>query len=411
MERGPQIPVVHVRLITGADEAHLELRALGVDPQSLPIMAPKMNHYVIKIKELDVRAANVLKQEMLAKGAEAAVAKWASGFAEPTTDVLLMGTVKQYRLVLKKLRVQPFGLRNLVQPIERALAGLERREFRVSCGTRELDVGGRTLIMGILNLTPDSFSDGGSFLEPDAAMRHAHEMVEAGADLIDVGGESTRPGSEPVDVDEERRRVVRIVERLVAELEVPVSIDTSKAAVAAAAVDAGASIVNDVTALQGDAEMSGVCAQGRVGVILMHMLGEPRTMQQQPEYIDLISEMIGFLEERMASAVAAGIAQESLMIDPGFGFGKNNGHNLEVLRRLGEFRSLDRPIVLGTSRKATIGAVLGGLGTADRVEGTAATVSVGILHGAAIVRVHDVREMARVARMTDAIVAGEAWDG
>lgn len=404
-------PVLHVRCIAGEDEARAELQALGVDPQSVPIMAPKVNHHVIKIKDLDVRAANVLKQEMLAKGAEAAVARWASGFTRETTDVLLMGTTKQYRHVLKKLKIQPFGLRDLVPSIERALAGVERREITIRCGGDRVVLGGKTLVMGILNLTPDSFSDGGAWIERDEAVRRAYELVEAGADIIDVGGESTRPGSHPVAEGEERRRVIPVVKQLKTKLDVPISVDTSKAAIAEAAIDAGAGIINDVTALSGDPRMGRVCAKGQVGVVLMHMLGKPRTMQDKPEYADLIADIVGFFNERIALAVGAGIAEDRLLVDPGFGFGKTNGHNLEILKRLGELRSLGRPIVLGTSRKATIGAVLGGLGIAERVEGTAATVAAAVFGGVGVVRVHDVKEMSRVTTMCDAIMAGEAWDG
>jgi dihydropteroate synthase len=406
----PTAPVAYVRLIADEAEARAELRKIEVDPVSVPIMAPKLRHVVIKIKELDARAANILKQEMLAKGADAAVAKWASGFSRPTTDVLLMATVKQYRLVLEKLKVQPYGLQSLAPSIERALANLSPRSFSVQAGPCELGLGGRTLVMGILNLTPDSFSDGGRYEAVEEAVLHAKAMVEAGADIIDVGGESTRPGARPVDASTETRRILPAVERL-AGLGVPISVDTSKAEVAAAAIRAGAAIINDVTALRGDPDMGRVCADGAVGVILMHMRGEPRTMQENPEYRDLVAELTGFFEERLAAAAASGIGADRLMIDPGFGFGKTIAHNLEILKRLREFQSLGCPIVLGTSRKATIGTVLGGLGPDDRVEGTAATVAAGILNGAAIVRVHDVKEMARVAKMTDAVMAGERWDG
>jgi len=406
-----QAPIAYIRLIDDDTEARAELRRVGVDPRSESIMAPKLRYVVIKLKDLDVRAANVLKQEMLAKGAEAAVAKWASGFTRPTTDVLLMGTVKQYRLVLKKLRVQPFGLPDLVEPISRLLESDNPAKTVIGRRGQELVVGERTLVMGILNLTPDSFSDGGLYIDLPAALERAKEMVAAGADIIDIGGESTRPGADPVGEEEERRRVLPVVERLASELDVPLSIDTSKAGVARAAVEAGAAVVNDVTALRGDPEMAGVCAEYGVAVVLMHMPGEPRTMQEDPRYDDIISDLVAFFTERLSFAAGAGIAPERAMIDPGFGFGKTTGHNLEILRRLGELRSLGCPIVLGTSRKSTIGTVLGRAPADDRLEGTAATIAAGILAGARIVRVHDVREMARVAAMTDAILAGEDWNG
>ncbi len=406
-----EMPIVHVRLIPDDAHARSELRSVGVDPQSESIMAPKLRHLVIKIKDLDVRAANILKQEMLAKGADAAVAKWASGFTQPTTDVLLMGTVKQYRQVLKKLRIQPYGLQSLAEPISRLIESDGSIKAVIGRPGHELIVGERTLVMGILNLTPDSFSDGGLFLEPAAAVERASEMAANGADIIDIGGESTRPGADPVSEDEEKRRVLPVIERLASELDVPLSIDTSKAGVAGGAIEAGAQVVNDVTALRADPDMARVCAQTGVAVILMHMQGEPREMQEDPRYDDILSDLVAFFAQRLSFAAAAGIAAERSLIDPGFGFGKTTAHNLEILNRLGELRSLGHPIVLGTSRKSTIGTVLGNAPAGERLEGTAATVAAGILGGASIIRVHDVKEMARVAAMTDAIMAGEAWHG
>ena len=403
-------PIVHLLTVRNVEEAKSELAAVGSDPASHNIMAPKMSHLLIKIKDLDTRAANVLKQEMLAKGGEAAVAKWVSTFSQPTSDVILMGTVKQYGWLLKNLRVQPHGLKKLVEPIERILNSLAPRTVRLSCGRHNLVIGEKTLVMGILNVTPDSFFEQGLFFDAAKAVEHARRMVEDGADIIDIGGESTRPGAEPVDAEEEMRRVVPVIKELAREVDVPLSIDTAKAPVAEAAIAAGASIVNDVTALTGDDKMASLCAGAGVPVILMHMKGEPRKMQENPAYDDLISEVVGYLQERVSAAKEAGIAEDSLLIDPGIGFGKSAGHNLEILKRLGEFKGLGLPLVLGTSRKSTIGQVLG-LPTETRLEGTAATIAVGILNGAAIVRVHDVKEMVRVARMTDAIIAGERWHG
>lgn len=366
-------------------------------------MAPKMRHVLIKIKDLDVRAANVLKQEMLAKGAEAAVAKWASGFSRPTTDVLLMGTVKQYRLMLKKLPVQPFGLRNLVGPIDRAIKALEPERSVVKCKNFDLNFGRRTLIMGILNVTPDSFSEDGLFFDRDKAIDHALRLFAEGADIIDVGGESTRPGAAPVSTEEEKRRVIPVILELAKELTVPISIDTGKATVAEAAIDAGASIVNDVTALRGEKDMAEVCAAGGVGVVLMHMRGEPATMQNKPTYADLMGEIILFLRERIEAAVEAGIDIGKIFVDPGIGFGKTVDHNLDILRRLEEMKSLGRPVLVGTSRKSTIGKVLGDLDVSERLEGTAATVAIAVANGADMVRVHDVKAMFRAARLADAV--------
>lgn len=267
-------------------------------------------------------------------------------------------------------------------------------------------IGKQTLVMGILNITPDSFSDGGQFLDLQTAVGRAVKMVDDGADMIDIGGESTRPGSEPVPADEEIRRVVPVIHEITSKVNVPISIDTYKAEVAAAALDAGASIINDISAATFDHEMPRVIAERGCPAILMHIKGEPKSMQANPHYDDVVVEVRDFLESRINALTAAGVSVEQLMVDPGIGFGKTVEHNLELLRHLAELKTLGRPIVIGTSRKATIGKVLGGLPPEDRLEGTAATVAISIANGADVVRVHDVKEMARVAKMTDAIVRG-----
>jgi dihydropteroate synthase len=246
-------------------------------------------------------------------------------------------------------------------------------------------------IMGVVNVTPDSFSDGGLYLDPAAAVAHALELEGEGAAILDIGGESTRPGAEPVPAAEELRRVVPVIEGLVAAgVRAQISIDTSKAAVAAAALDAGATLVNDVTALRADPEMAALVAASGADCCLMHMLGEPRTMQENPRYGDVVSEVKAFLEQRVAFAVAAGVAEERILIDPGIGFGKTAAHNLELVRRLAELVALGRPVVIGTSRKSFLGR-LTGRDTDDRLAGTIATNVLAYERGATVFRVHDVR--------------------
>jgi dihydropteroate synthase len=259
--------------------------------------------------------------------------------------------------------------------------------------------------MGVVNVTPDSFSDGGSFLDPGAAILHARALVAAGADILDVGGESTRPGAESVSAEEELRRVLPVLEGIAGSAVAGartraaaiVSIDTSKASVARAAVEAGARIVNDVSALRGDPAMVEVIAGSGVECCLMHMLGEPRTMQRDPRYGDVVDEVKAFLEERLAFAVAAGVREERIMLDPGIGFGKTVDHNLELLDRLGELTTLGRPLVVGTSRKGFLGRIIGGAGdqeepagTARRLPGTIATNVLAFERGASVFRVHEV---------------------
>ena len=262
-------------------------------------------------------------------------------------------------------------------------------------------LGPGTAVMGIVNVTPDSFFDGGRYATFERAAAHARELAEAGADIIDIGGESSRPGAEPLTPAEELQRVLPVV-RAAASLQTPVSIDTYHASTAEACVAAGAAMVNDITALRGDPEMAGLVASSGVDCVLMHMQGDPKTMQSNPSYTDVVDDIRAFFDERMAYAVAQGISERRIWLDPGFGFGKTVAHNLELLRRLGELAALGRPILAGTSNKSMIGAVRNAP-VDDRDAGTAATVAVAIANGARAIRVHNVRMMARVARMTDAI--------
>ncbi|MEN8262013.1 MAG: dihydropteroate synthase [Nitrospirota bacterium] len=260
--------------------------------------------------------------------------------------------------------------------------------------------------MGILNVTPDSFSDGGSFLSEKSAVEQALRMRDEGADMIDIGGESTRPGAEKVSVKEEIKRVVPVIEALAEKIELPISIDTYKAAVAKAAISAGASVINDISGLRVDPDMPGVAARNEVPVIIMHIKGSPENMQKDPSYKALIPEIMDYLYGGIEIARKAGIPDNMIIIDPGIGFGKSVEHNLEIIKRLNEFSGFDKPILLGHSRKSFIGKILNDLPVTERVEGTAAAAAIGIFNGANIVRVHDVREMARVARIADSIKRG-----
>jgi dihydropteroate synthase len=257
-------------------------------------------------------------------------------------------------------------------------------------------------LMGVVNVTPDSFSDGGLYAEPEAAIAHGRRLRADGADILDIGGESTRPGAQAVAPEEELRRVEPVVTALAAEAG-PVSIDTSKAAVAAAALDAGATIVNDVTALRGDAEMAALCAERGATVVLMHMLGTPRTMQDDPRYEDVVADVRAFFEERLAAARAAGIETERIWLDPGIGFGKTDEHNMELLRRLPELAELGRPLVVGTSRKGFIGRV-DGSPPGERLGGTIASSVLAAANGAAVLRVHDVAETRQALAVAGAVL-------
>ncbi|MCX7793299.1 MAG: dihydropteroate synthase [Thermodesulfovibrionales bacterium] len=267
----------------------------------------------------------------------------------------------------------------------------------------DLDLSSKTHVMGILNVTPDSFSDGGLFSDPERAVEHALRMVEDGADIIDIGGESTRPGSEPVSAAEEIKRVVPVIKRLVAQVKVPVSIDTYKSLVARAALDAGASMVNDISGLRFDPEMKNIVAEYRVPVIIMHIKGIPKTMQLNPTYDALIPEIMDYLREGIIIAREAGISEELIIIDPGIGFGKTFEHNLEIINRLREFTYLEKPILIGPSRKAFIGKLLGDVPPLMRLEGTLGAVAIAAYNGANIVRVHDVKETVKLLKVVDGI--------
>jgi len=272
--------------------------------------------------------------------------------------------------------------------------------FKYRFDTAEYDLASRTHVMGILNVTPDSFSDGGRYLDVEHAIIHGQMLTEDGADFIDIGGESTRPGSESVSIEEEIRRVIPVVESLAKIIKIPISIDTCKSDVAEAALQAGAVIVNDISAMTFDPKMASIAAKYQAGVVLMHIKGTPKTMQMNPSYKNVTDEVKQFLRERIKKTAKAGIKQ--IIIDPGIGFGKTFEHNIQLLKELKSFTSLGYPLLVGVSKKSFLGAILN-LPPGERVEGTAAAVTASILNGANIIRVHDVKEMKRVAMVSDAL--------
>lgn len=384
-------------------QAKEELKKIGVDSYGIRLMAPKALSFAVKLEKVRPQAANILKQEALSLGAEAAISRGVIDLKRKRSDVLLLGTEKQYRLLVEKLRRQPFGLAETAEELKNLLTNFKCQRWEIECAKYTLRLGGRALIMGILNVTPDSFADGGRYDTLDSALLQAERMAEEGADIIDIGGESTRPGARPVPLKEEMGRTIPVIKELVKRIDLPISIDTYKSQVAREALDSGASLVNDISALRVDEGMAGVVSRYKAPLVLMHMQGEPRNMQKNPHYKDVVGEIISFLRERVAFAKEKGIDEERIIVDPGIGFGKTTEHNLKIFNRLSEFRSLGRPILVGPSRKSVIGNVLN-LPVEERLEGTAATVAASILNGADIIRVHDVKEMKRVVDMTDAIL-------
>lgn len=417
----------HVRLLRcdSAEALRGEMQRLGVDPRGIAIMVPKGRFLLLKLEKLGFAAASILKQEMLAKGGEAALSGEIYFGGERTTDVLLMATERTLHRVINVLRVQPLpSLQQLAGELDDALRRNAAPDYP-SCriGAREFAWGQRTYVMGIINVTPDSFSGDGLIRSEqismervvEAAMAQARAFLEQGADILDIGGESTRPGSVPVDAETELSRVLPVIRKLRQETDAPISIDTYRASVARAALEAGADLVNDVWGLQMDPDMGMLVAQKGVPVILMHNRSKPKDAVQTERlgghyvgvhYDDLLADVMREIEQLVENAVAAGIARERIIIDPGIGFGKTVEQNLRLLNHLDELRSLGLPILVGPSRKSFIGHVLN-LPPEDRLEGTAAAVAMGIVRGADIVRVHDVRAMVRVARMIDALLQAE----
>ncbi len=413
----------NARLLSALDRAALraEMEALGADPGGIRIMVPKGLFRAVRLDNVPNPAASILKQEMLSKGGEVVVSHDIYHGGTGRSGALILGTETQYQRLIAKLRLQPMpSLRTMADELQALLAGIGVAPPPLAIGPLTCEWGTRTYVMGIVNVTPDSFSGDGLLARErpgapalvEAALAQARRMVEEGADILDVGGESTRPGSKPLPAEEEMERVVPVVERLARELPVAISIDTYKASVAAMALGAGAHMVNDVWALSADPEMAPLVARRQVPVILMHNRSRPAEATVDPmlggryqgtEYRDLLGDVIAELRQRVALALEAGIARERIIVDPGIGFGKTVEQNLALLDRLGELKALGLPLLVGTSRKSFTGYTLK-LPPDQRQEGTAASVALAIDRGADIVRVHDVQAMVRVARLTDAVV-------
>lgn len=389
----------HAVMIRNKVEARGFLQEIGVDDGAYTYLLPKAVYRCIKLKQIPCRPANIIKQEMLSKGGEAAVKRDALNL-EGSTDVLLMGSLKHYRLLLQKLRLQPFGLKKLASEIQNILDSMEGppRKLVLNNG-QTLEMGARTLIMGILNITPDSFSDGGKFMHKKKAVEHALQMCEEGADIIDIGGASSRPGSQIATQEEEIQRVLPVVEELAGQGLI-ISVDTFRAEVARLCLEAGAHIINDIGRLQLDPGLLPVIAAAQAPIILMD---NRMQFDQDKPYNDLISDIIIDLQESISQAVNAGLEESRIIIDPGIGFGKTTAQNRLLIKHLEEFKSLGKPILVGASRKRFIGQTLG-LEVDQRLEGSLGVAAMSIMNGADIIRVHDVRESKRVAQICDAVM-------
>lgn len=379
---------------------------LGSDPEGIRLMEGKTRSYTFFASSLGVAAANILKQEMLSIGGEAAIARGTVNCSVEKSDAILHATVKQYGLLIEKLGYQPFGLVELAGEIERALKTVELgpESFEV----RKVRIPQqKPRIMGILNITPDSFSDGGRYVEPEKAVARALEMVDQGASIIDVGAESTRPGSDPVSSEEEWRRLEPVLRQLRPLTDAVISVDTSKPPVARKSLENGADMINDITG-GSDPAMLEAASEFDAPMVLMHMLGNPKNMQDNPHYDDVVSEVCTHLGMCARRAMDCGV--KKIMLDPGIGFGKTPEHNLELIWSLDSIRSLGYPVVLGASRKSFIGTIPGGgndTGAENRLEGSLAALSIGVARGADVLRVHDVAESARATAIAAAIRDGK----
>ena len=378
------------------------MKSIGAHQASLPIFANKNQILPFKLLEVRTPAANIIKQEMLAAGGDAVVPTGCVLNKDKYSDVLLLGTRKHYNILLKKLELMPyFGMDKIKAELEAVLS--ENKLQTTLANGRVLNYD-KVLVMGILNITPDSFyADSRTAIEDVVAK--AGQMLAEGADILDIGGESTRPGSEAVEAEEEQARVVPVIEALrKAYPEAVLSIDTYRASTARAAIKAGADIINDISAMEADAEMLDVVCETNVPIILMHMRGTPKDMQTQCEYKNVVEEVAVYLAERANLLRERGVGADKIILDPGIGFAKNAEQNLKLMRDLNALTSFGYPVLLAASRKGTIGKVLGELPAEERLEGTIATSCQAVYAGANMVRVHDVKENLRAIRMLEAIL-------
>lgn len=387
--------------ITNVPEAVHQMEGVGVDATGIDLMKGKALHLNIKVEGIDPRTATLLKQEMLSLGGDAALDGRGLDCSLKSTAALLMGTEKQFDKLIRKVDQDPC-LQSLGQSLRETFENILKTDFSIRCRKREFELGKRTLLMGVLNVTPDSFSDGGLYLEKEKAVAQGLRMAEEGADFIDIGGESTRPGSKPLELEEELRRIIPVIQSLTQKIDVPISIDTYKSSVARKAIEAGAEMINDISGLHFDPHLAQVAADERVPLVLMHIRGIPETMQKNVHYDSLFSEILRSLRDSVQKAESAGIDPHQIIIDPGIGFGKTVQDNLLIIKNLSEFRVLGKPILLGTSRKTFIGKILNA-GVEGRFEGTLSTIAIAVLNGAHIVRCHDVLQSKKAIAIADAI--------
>lgn len=400
--------VARVISLNSLSKATLEMSKVGADKVGIDIMSKKSIFRAVKLHNISTIAANILKQEMLSCGGDVVTSYGTINHSTEKTDVIILGLLSQYEKLIEKLKRQQFGLPKISELIKLTLQNYDT----VPRAIKNLNFGNCTIVMGILNVTPDSFSDGGKYNNVDDAVQHFFDMVNDGAQIIDIGGESTRPGAETVDPQIEIDRILPVLKEVVEKCnnleEKPlISIDTRKSQVAKAALENGADIINDISGLSFDEEMASIVAQFDAPIIIMHSKGDPKTMQLNPHYDDLMYEMLSFFEQKISYACKEGIKEDNIIIDPGIGFGKTVDHNLTILKNLEEFRKFNRPICLGTSRKSFLGKILNIEEPAQRDIATCATISLAISKKVDIIRVHNTKMAMQAVLLLDKIFREE----
>jgi len=364
-----------------------ELKLIGVDERAFDIFEGKSNLILLKLHNINAKGANILKQEFISAGGDVAVHQDVASWKISSTDCLLIGTQHTYKIVLKKLAFEPFfGLDKIRELVQKTIASKQLPVYNIR--NKIFDFEKEKFIMGILNITPDSFSDGGLYNSIEKALKHTQTMIQEGADIIDIGGESTRPGAEKITKEEEKKRTIPIIKEIRKNFpDIPISIDTYKASVAEEALKNGADIVNDISGLQFDEKMQDIAREFDAPVIIMHIKGTPKNMQQDPHYEDIMKELLEYFDKRINALTSSGI--KKIIIDPGIGFGKRLEDNLKIIKNIDEFSIFNLPVLLGVSRKSFIGSVLNKT-VENRLYGSTAANAYVLLRGANIIRVHDI---------------------
>lgn len=395
-----------VRVKEFKDKASLRdyLLSLGNTPKGAEIISKKGRVYLFEIDGIDTRAANILKQDAISVGGDCAVPRKASSFEKGLWKVLLLVSERELERLAEKLKEQPFGLKELASSLKEALNNYLKENFTLKYRGKELPLS-EPVVMGILNATPDSFSDGGRYTTVERALKRAEEIISQGGKIVDVGGESTRPGAPPVPLEEELRRVIPVIREIRKRLGEGffISVDTYKAEVARQALLEGADMVNDISGLQFDPKMAEVVSSFGCPVVIMHIKGTPRDMQKNPYYEDAVSEICDYFEERLSFALERGIGRDKIILDPGIGFGKRLEDNLCILKRFSEFRVFGLPLLVGASRKSFIGAITGVEEPRERLAGSLGAIAPAFYGGAKIFRVHDVRETYQFLKLLQAV--------